>query len=169
MLNRKSFDFDKKLRNIDLANLIFFSKKYNKGILTVFEQSIEHDKKSVYNINLCTGAHGNYMFISSMIIVDKDFNYDYLMNYLYIHLPHDRNVFMNRLTIQDIKNYCNLTRTDIKGNAIYENIDDILSNIYKINTNDNKYEECNPITSDADLKSFFPKKIDKDGPVYYKK
>ncbi|WP_027386457.1 hypothetical protein [Chryseobacterium gregarium] len=170
ILDRKSFDFDKNLRNIDLVNLIFFSKKYNKGILTLFKQSIEHDKKSVYNINLFTGSHDKYMFIPSMIIVDKDFNYEYLMKYYYMPLPPPKSeIYTSGIKIQSNKNRCNGVEIDINDNIINENIDDILSNISKISTTDNKNKKCNPIVYEMDLRDFFPKKIDKDGRVYYKK
>jgi len=169
ILDRRGLDFDEGVGTVDMANLIFFSKKYNKGILTTFKQGIVHDKKSsVYNITLYTGSAGKYMFVPSMIIVDKDFNYEYLMNYIYIHLPDNKNVYTSSIRIQDIKNYCNLKHIDIKDNAIYEDIDQVLSNIPKISTI-NTSEKCNPIISDMDLKYFFPKKIDKYGRVYYKK
>lgn len=49
-------------------------------------------------------------------------------------------------------------KTDIKGNIINENIDDILSNITKVNSNEIR-KDCNPIIYDIDLKDLFPKKI----------
>lgn len=168
ILDRRGLDFKKGIGTVDMVNLIFFSKKYNKGILTTFEQKIVHEKKSIYNITISISNAGEYMFAPSMIIVDKDFNYEYLMSYIYIHLPDNKNVYTSSITIQDIKNYCNLRHIDIKGNAIYEDIDDILSNISKISTI-NASEKCNPIISHMDLKYFFPKKIGKDGSVYYKK
>lgn len=97
------------------------------------------------------------MFIPSMIIVDKDFNYEYLLKYSYIHLPHDKNVYKSSISIQDIKNYCNIVHTDIQGNIIYENIDDILSNISKINKT-SATKNCDPIVYDIDLRNF-PEKI----------
>ena len=157
ILDRRELDFDEGVGTVDMANLIFFSKKYNKGILTTFKQGVMHDKKSVYNITLHTGSTGKYMFVPSMIIVDKDFNYEYLMNYIYIHLPDNKNVYTSSIRIQDIKNYCNLKHIDIKDNAIYEDIDQVLSNIQKISTI-NTSGKCNPIISDMDLKYSFPKK-----------
>lgn len=159
MLDRKDFDFKKKLGTNGIANIIFFSKKYNKGILVNFEQMIYHVKKNIYKISLYTGSHDKYMFIPSMIIVDNDFNYEYLMKYYYMPLPPPKgDIYTSGITIQDIKNYCNTMKTDIKGNIINENIDDILSNIIKVNSNEIR-KDCNPIIYDIDLKDLFPKKI----------
>ncbi len=73
------------------------------------------------------------MFIPSMIIVDKDFNYEYLMKYYYMPPPPPENgVYKSWIAIQDNKNRCNVIDIDIKGNAIHENIDDLLSNISKV-------------------------------------
>lgn len=162
ILDRRGLDFGEGVGTVDMANLIFFSKKYNKGVVTIFKQSIEHDKKSVYNIKLFTGSHDKYMFLPSMIIVDKDFNYEYLMEYYYMPPPPPKKGdYTSWITLQDTKNYCNTIHIDLKGNVIYENIDDILSKIPKKNINENKSKECNPIISDEDLKYFFPKKIGK--------
>ncbi|WP_431608687.1 hypothetical protein [Chryseobacterium sp. 'Rf worker isolate 10'] len=159
ILNRKKFDFDKKNINIDLVNLIFFSKKYNKGILTLFRQSIYHKKKAIYNITLYTGLVGNYMFKPSMIIVDNNFNYEYLMMYSYIHPPYDINTYKSSISIQDNINRCNIVHIDLKGNAVYENIDDILSNISKVPKENSSEKKCNSVIYDIDLKDFFPEKI----------
>lgn len=170
ILDRRGLDFDEGVGTVDMANLIFFSKKYNKGIVTIFKQSIKHDKKSVYNIKLFTGSHDKYMFLPSMIIIDKDFHYEYLMEYYYMPPPPpEKGDYTSWITLQDTKNYCNTIHIDLKGNVIYENIDDILSKIPKININENKSKECNPIISDVDLKYFFPERINNDGHVYYKK
>lgn len=169
ILDRKKFDFDKKVRNVDLVNIIFFSKKYNKGILALFKQSIENKKKSIYDIRLHTGSTGNYMFIPSMIILDKDFNYEYLLKYYYMPLPPPKSdIYTSGIKIQDNDNRCNIIEIDIKGNILNENIDDILSNTLTI-SNDKTTKSCDPIVYDIDLKDFFPKKINKNGPVYYKK
>lgn len=168
ILDRRGLDFDKGVGTVDMANLIFFSKKYNKGILTTFKQGIMHDKKSVYNITLYTGSTGKYMFLPSMIIVDKDFNYEYLMEYYYMPIsPYKNDIYKSCIAIQDIKNYCNIAKIDLKDNIVYENIDDILSNISKIN-NGETGKNCNSISNES-LKYIFPKKIDKYGRVYYKK
>lgn len=159
LLNRKKFDFDKKHRNVDLVNLIFFSKKYNKGILTLFKQSIDYKKKAIYNITLYSGLAGNYMFVPSMIIVDQNFNYEYLVMYSYIHPPYDMNTYKSSISIQDNRNRCNIIHIDLKGNAVYENIDDILSNISKVPKENSSEKECNPVIYDIDLKDFFPEKI----------
>lgn len=160
ILDRRGLDFGEGVGTVDMANLIFFSKKYNKGVVTIFKQSIEHDKKSVYNIKLFTGSYDKYMFLPSMIIVDKDFNYEYLMEYYYMPPPPPKKGdYTSWITLQDTKNYCNTIHIDLKGNVIYENIDDILSKIPTKNINENKSKECNPIISDEDLKYFFPKKI----------
>lgn len=170
ILDRRGLNFDEGVRTVDMVNLIFFSKKYNKGILTTFKQGIAHDKKSIYNITLYTGSAEKYMFVPSMMIVDKDFNYEYLMKYYYMMPPPPKEGdYSSWITIQDIKNYCDFKHIDIKGNVIYEEIDNILSNISKININENKSKKCSPIIYDIDLKDFFPKKIDKEGRVYYKK
>ncbi len=159
VLDIGNFDFDKKHINVDLVNIIFFSKKYNKGILALFKQAIIQKKKSVYNITLQTGSHGNNMFVSSIAILDKDFNYEYFMKYYYMPPPPpDRGDYKSWITIQDTKNYCNVTNIDIKGNAIYENIDDILSNISSVPKN-NISRKCDPIIYDIDIRDFFPKKI----------
>jgi len=161
LLNKKNFDFDKKNINVDVVNLIFFSKKYNKGILTLFRQSIYHKKKAVYDITLYTGLAGNYIFVPSMIIVDQDFNYEYLTKYSYIHPPYDINTYKSSISIQDNINRCNIIHIDIKGNAVYENIDDILSSISKVPKENSSEKKCDPIIYDIDLKDFFPKKITK--------
>ncbi|REC46664.1 hypothetical protein [Chryseobacterium pennipullorum] len=158
ILDRQRFDFDKRLKSIDPVNLIFFSKKYDKGILVNFKQSIEQKKKVVYSIKLYTGAHDKYMFIPSMIIVDKNFNYEYLMKYSYIHLPNDNNAFTSSIAIQDNKHRCNVISVEIKDNMVYQNIDDILSNISKVHK-DEVVKKCNPIFDEMDLKDFFPNKI----------
>ncbi len=167
ILDRRGLDFDENVGTVDMVNLIFFSKKYNKGILTTFKQGIVHDKKSVYNITLYTGSAGKYMFLPSMIIVDKDFNYEYLMEYHYMPPPPpETGNYTSWITLQDAKNYCNTIHADLKGNVIYENIDDILNNISKID-NSKKGKNCNSISNES-LKYVFPKKINKYGHVYYK-
>lgn len=158
ILNRKDFDLKKESGTNGIANIIFFSKKYNKGILVNFKQMIYHVKTNVYDISLHTGSHDKYMFIPSMIIVDKDFNYEYLMKYYYMPLPNDRNIYTSGIKIQDNKNRCNVIEFDIKGNMIYENIDDILSNICKLGKN-NTTKKCDPIVYEMDLIDYFPKKI----------
>lgn len=159
ILDKKDFDLKKGLETNGIANIIFFSKKYSKGILVNFEQMIYHVKKNIYKISLHTGSHDKYMFIPSMIIVDNNFNYEYLMKYYYMPLPPPKgDIYTSGITIQDIKNYCNTMKTDIKGNIINENIDDILSNITKVNSNEIR-KDCNPIIYDIDLKDPFPKKI----------
>lgn len=158
ILDRGRFDLKEGIGINETANLIFFSKKYNKGILTIFKQTIEHKKKSTYRISLHTGSTDNYMFIPSMIIVNKNFNYEYLMKYSYINLPNNKNVYTSTLRIQDIKNYCNIVNVDIKSNIIYENIDDIFSNIPKIRTYKTN-QDCEPIIPNIDIRDFFPKKV----------
>ncbi len=159
ILDKKDFDLKKGLETNGIANIIFFSKKYSKGMLVNFEQMIYHVKKNIYKISLHTGSHDKYMFIPSMIIVDNNFNYEYLMKYYYMPLPPPKgDIYTSGITIQDIKNYCNTMKTDIKGNIINENIDDILSNITKVNSNEIR-KDCNPIIYDIDLKDLFPKKI----------
>ncbi|AZA89440.1 Uncharacterised protein [Chryseobacterium nakagawai] len=158
ILDKERYIFDKRHKNVDLVNLIFFSKKYNKGILAIFKQSIEYKKKSDYNITLHTNFHNQYMFQPSMIIVDNDFNYEYLMKYYYMPLPYDKNVYTSGVKIQDNKNKCNTVEFNIKGNMIYENIDDILSNISKISKSDSN-KKCDPIVAEIDLRGFFQKII----------
>ena len=168
ILDRRGLDFGENVGTVDMVNLIFFSKKYNKGILTTFKQGIVHHKKSVYNITLHTGSAGKYMFLPSMIIVDKDFNYEYLMEYHYMPPPPpQKGHYTSWITLQDTKNYCNTIDVDLIGNIIYENIDDILSNISKL-AKIKKTKDCNSISNES-LKYVFPKKIDRDGSVYYKK
>ncbi len=155
-------------RNLDLkigsginerANIIFFSKKYSKGILTNFRQNLYHKKESTYTITLHVEYVDRYVNIPSMIIIDKDFNYEYLMKYYYMPLPPpNSNIYTSVFKIQDIKNFCNRIEVDIKGNIIFENIDDILSNISKVSTVSG-VRDCNPIILDMDLKDFFPNKI----------
>lgn len=159
VLDKKSFEFDKKSRNVDLVNIIFFSKKYNKGILTLFQQSIDYRKKSIYDISLFTNADDNYMFVSSMAILDKNFNYEYFMKYYYMSPP-EGGAKKSWITIQDTKNYCNVISVDLKGNAIYEDIEDILSNISKVSEL-KKINDCNSIIYDMDVNEYFPKKISK--------
>jgi hypothetical protein len=155
LLDRRGFNLKKGGGVNGTANIIFFSKKYNKGILVIFEQMIYRTKNNLYKITLRTGSHENYMFIPSMIIVDQDFNYEYLMKYYYMPLPNDNKVYTSSISIQDNKNRCNVMRVNIKGNIIDENIDDILSNISKI-SRDKIGQNCDPIIYDMDLKDFFP-------------
>ena len=161
VLDRRDFDLKKGLGINGIGSIIFFSKKYNKGILANFKQMTYHIKKNIYEISLSTGANGNYMFKSSMIIVDNDFNYEYLMAYYYMPPPPPKKGdYTSWITIQDAKNYCNLTDIDLKGNLLYENIDDILSNICKV-PKDNISKKCTPIVYEMDLKDFFPERIPK--------
>ncbi|MFS4430655.1 hypothetical protein [Chryseobacterium sp. S90] len=159
ILNRGDFHLKKGLGTNGIAKIIFFSKKYNKGILANFEQMVFHTKTNIYNFSLRTGSHDNYMFVPSMIIVDKDFNYEYLMMYSYIHPPYDMNTYKSSISIQDNINRCNIVHIDLKGNAVYENIDDILSNISKVPKEKSSEKECNSVIYDIDLKDFFPEKI----------
>jgi hypothetical protein len=97
------------------------------------------------------------MFKPSMIIVDKDFNYEYLLMYYYMPPPSPENgAYKSWITIQDNKNRCNVIKIDIKGNAIYENIDDILENTSKV-PKDISTKKCDPIVYEMDLKDFFLK------------
>ncbi|WP_077419110.1 hypothetical protein [Chryseobacterium sp. JV274] len=159
ILDRRNFDLKVGSGINDTANIIFFSKKHNKGILTLFPQSIYHAKKAVYDITFYTGSADNYMFVPSMIIVDQNFNYEYLMKYSYIHLPYDTNTYKSSISIQDNRNRCNILNIDLKGNAVYENIDDILNNISKVPKEKSSEKECNSVIFDIDLKDFFPEKI----------
>jgi len=159
ILDRKALDFKKGLGTVTLVNLIFFSKKYNKGILTIFEQGVVHRKKNIYDISISIKYFKKNMFISSMAILDKDFNYEFFMKYYYMPPPPSKGGdYKSWITIQDTKNYCNITNIDIKGNAIYENIDDILSNISSMPKN-NTSKKCNSIIYDRDFNEYFPKKI----------
>lgn len=159
ILDRRALDFKKGLSTVTLVNLIFFSKKYNKGILAIFEQGVVHRKKNIYDINIIINYFKKNMFISSMAILDKDFNYEFFMKYYYMSPPPPKGGDYNSwITIQDTKNYCNVTNVDIKGNAIDENIDDILSNISSVPKNNNS-KKCEPIIYDIDIRDFFPKKI----------
>jgi hypothetical protein len=45
---------------------------------------IYHVKKNIYNVSLSTGSQKDYMFQPSMIILDKDFNYEFFMKYYYM-------------------------------------------------------------------------------------
>jgi hypothetical protein len=159
VLDKRSFEFDKKSRNVDLVNIIFFSKKYNKGILTIFQQSIDYRNKSIYDISLFTNSHNNYMFVSSMAILDKNFNYEYFMKYYYMSPP-DGGASRSWITIQNTKNYCDVKSVDLNGNVIYEEIDDILSNISEV-SEIKKINDCNSIIYDMDVNEYFPKKIGK--------
>lgn len=161
ILDRKALDFRKKgLGTVTLVNLIFFSKKYNKGIFTVFEQGVVNRKKSIYDITIRISYFKENMFIPSMAILDEDFNYEYFMKYYYMQPPPPKGGdYKSWITIQDTKNYCNLVRIDLKGNAIYENIDDILNNISKIDKDNNTRKDCNSIIYDIDMRDYFPNKI----------
>lgn len=157
IIDRRDFNLKKGLGTNGVANIIFFSKKYTKGILVNFEKIIYHVKTNIFKISLHTGSHDKYMFIPSMIILDKDFNYEYEMKYYYMPLPPPKSeIYASSITIQNIKN-CNGIQTDIKGNIINENIDDILSYISKV-SKERRLKECNHLVSDKDL-NFFPKKI----------
>ncbi|GEN74250.1 hypothetical protein [Chryseobacterium lathyri] len=159
ILDRRDFDLKKGLGTNGIAKVIFFSKNYNKGILVNFKQMIYHAKTNIYDISLHTGSYDKYMFKPSMIVVDKDFNYEYLMMYHYMPPPPPENgAYKSWITIQDNKNRCNVKHIDLKGNAIYENIDDILNNISKIGK-DKKAQDCEPVVYEMDLRDYFPKKI----------
>lgn len=158
IVDRRNFETHKDLGINSNANIIFFSKKNNKGILTNIKQVIQHSKKNIYNITLYTGANNNYMLVPSMIIVDKNFNYEYLMKYSYIQLPFDKKTYKSSIYIQDIKNYCSFIQIELKGNAIYEDIDNIIKYASEI-TKNNYENKCDPLINDIDLNDFFPKKI----------
>lgn len=159
ILDRRALDFKKGLNTVTLVNLIFFSKKYNKGILAIFEQGVVHRKKNIYDINIIINYFKKNMFISSMAILDKDFNYEFFIKYYYMSPPPPKGGdYKSWITIQDTKNYCNVTNFDIKGNAIDEKIDDILSNISNVPKN-NTSKKCDPIIYDIDIRDFFPKEI----------
>jgi len=157
ILDRRDLDLKKGLKTNGIANIVFFSKKYDKGILVNFEQMIHHVKANIYNISLYTGSHDKYMFVPSMAILDKDFNYEYFMKYYYMPPPKNDD-YKSWITIQDTKNYCNTANFDLKDNVIYENIDDILNNISKVSKN-NTAKDCSSIIDDMDVRDFFPKKI----------
>ncbi|MCW1961278.1 hypothetical protein [Chryseobacterium viscerum] len=75
-------------------------------------------------------------------------------------LPPPKNeIYKAWITIQDTRNFCNVTDIDLKGNIVYENIDDILSNISKVPKENISEKKCNPVIYDIDLKDFFPEKI----------
>lgn len=160
IVNRRDFKLKKGIGTNGIAKVIFFSKMYNKGILINFQQMIYRVKTNIYNIILYTGSNDKYMFVSSMAVLDKDFNYEYFIKYHYMPLPPPKNeVYKAWITIQDTKNYCNLIDIDLRDNPIYENINDILSNIPKIPKGNNIEKKCTPIIYDMDLKDFFPEKI----------
>ena len=159
ILNKKDFDLKKNVGTNGIANIIFFSKKYKKGILANFRQSIFRKSNSLYSIVIHKSLTDNYMFIPSMIIVDQDFNYKYFMKYYYIPLPPpNNNVYKSSLTIQSINNYCETKKIDLKGNILAEDIDYILSDIPEINHNTQE-KNCESIIYDIDLKDFFPKRL----------
>lgn len=159
ILNKRDFNLKKGLGANGTANVIFFSKKYNKGLLTIFKQSIYNEKKSIYNITLHTGSNNKYMFVSSMAILDKDFNYKYYVKYSYmLPPPPEKGNYSSWITIQDATNYCSTKRFDLKDNVVYENIDDILSNLPTLPKN-TLSKECDPIVYEVDLKDFFSNKI----------
>ncbi|KYH04734.1 hypothetical protein A1704_15315 [Chryseobacterium cucumeris] len=160
IVNRRDFNLKKGIGTHGIAKVIFFSKMYNKGILINFQQMIYRAKTNIYNIILYTGSNDKYMFVSSMTVLDKDFNYEYFIKYHYMPLPPPKNeVYKAWITIQDTKNYCNLIDIDLRDNLIYENINDILSNIPKIPKGNNIEKKCTPIIYAMDLKDFFPEKI----------
>ena len=160
IIDKKDFNLKKELGINGIAKVIFFSKKYNKGILTIFRQSIYHKKKSLYDITLHTGSHDKYMFFSSMALLDKNFNYQYFMKYYYMAPPPpEKGIYKSWVTIQDVKNYCSIKHIDLQGNLIYEDIDAILSNITKFTKIAS--ENCDSIIYDIDRKDFFSKKISK--------
>lgn len=157
ILDRKDFDLKKGLGTNGLAKIIFFSKKYNKGILVNFEQMMYRIKKNTYEVNLRTGSYGKNMFVSSMAILDKDFNYEYFMAYYYMQPPPPKGGdYKSWVTIQDTKNYCNVAHIDLKDIAIHEDIDDILSHISDVPKN-NTSKKCESIIYDIDIRDYFPK------------
>lgn len=161
ILNREDFLLKKGLGTNGVAKVILFSKKYNKGILANFEQTVFHTKTNIYNFSLRTGSHDNYMFVSSMAILDKDFNYEYFIKYHYMPLPPPENeVYKAWITIQDARNYCNLIDIDLKGNIVYKNIDTILAYISEVTKNSTD-KNCSPVINNKDMNVFFPKKISK--------
>ncbi|MDR6489151.1 hypothetical protein J2799_003690 [Chryseobacterium vietnamense] len=159
IVNRRDFNLKKGLGTNGIAKVIFFSKMYNKGILINFQQMIYRAKTNIYNISLHTGANDKYMFVSSMAVLDKDFNYEYFMKYHYMQSsPLENGGYKSWITIQDTKNYCNLIDIDLRDNVIYENINDILSNIPKIPKENNIKKKCTSIIYDMDLKDFFQRR-----------
>ncbi|WP_172276990.1 hypothetical protein [Chryseobacterium sp. LAM-KRS1] len=160
VLNRKDFNSIPKMNVSGRANIIFFSKKYNKGILTNHAQGVYNYnvKKSIYNIALRIDEN---RLIPSMIILGKDFNYEYFMKYYYMPPPPPKKGnYTSWITFQDTKNYCNTIDVDLIGNVIYENIDDILSNVSKMNSDKSTTNtNCNTIIPAIDLRDFFPEKI----------
>ncbi|AZA58197.1 hypothetical protein [Chryseobacterium shandongense] len=160
VLDRKDFNLKNGLGTNGIAKIIFFSKKYSKGILVNFSQTMYHTKKNTYEINLRTGSYSKYMLVSSMAIIDKDFNYEYFMKYYYMPPPPLKgdSGYKSWIAIQDTKNYCNITYVDLKDNVVYENIDDILSNIVNVPKNEIS-KRCDPIIYDIDIRDYFPEKI----------
>ncbi|VFB03544.1 Uncharacterised protein [Chryseobacterium taihuense] len=157
ILDKRDFDFKVGSSINSTANVIFFSKKYNKSILTVFRQNIYHKKKSIYDIKLSTGSHDKYMLVSSMAILDENFDYEYFMKYSYMSPPEEEN-YTSWITIQNIKDNCNTISIDLKNHIIYENIDNILDNISKV-SNYEKIKNCDSIIYNRDFNEYFPKKI----------
>lgn len=151
IVDRRDFNLKKGLGVNGRANIIFFSKKYNKGLLANFEQMIYHTKKNIYNITLYVDKY----VIPSMIIVDENFNYEYVMTNYFGPLP-ENDVNVSRIGIQDYKNYCKLKKMSLNKIIIEEKIDDILK---ILDTKTITSTNCEPTFNTADLKYFFPEKI----------
>ncbi len=152
IIDRKDFDLKRGLGTSSMANIIFFSKKYNKGILASFQQMIYHVKKNVYNISLSVDEH---MIIPQMIIVDKNFNYEYLMTSYFGPLPNS-DIDISRMRIQDYRDYCKIKKMSLNKIIIDEDINEILK---ILNTDTITSTNCEVIFEVEDLKQFFPKKI----------
>ncbi|OCK50677.1 hypothetical protein BA768_19370 [Chryseobacterium sp. CBo1] len=158
VFDKKDFDLKKGLGTNGIAKVIFFSKKYNKGIFSIFEQVAYREKRNVYNIRIRTGSYDKNMFVSSLAILDKDFNYEYFIKYYHLPPPPpDKGIYKSSFIIQDSKNYCRTNDIVIKGNLIYEKIDDILSSIQTLDTNKINGKECDRIINNLDFNDFFKK------------
>ena len=158
VFDKKDFDLKIGLGTNGIAKVIFFSKIYNKGILSIFEQIAYRVKRNVYNIRIRTGSYDKNMFVSSLAILDKDFNYEYFIKYYNMPPPPpEKGIYKSSFIIQDSKNYCRTNDVVIKGNLIYENIDDILNSIHTLDTNKISGKNCDPIINNLDFNEFFKK------------
>ncbi|AZA89443.1 Uncharacterised protein [Chryseobacterium nakagawai] len=90
-----------------------------------------------------------------MIIVDKDFKYEYLMKSYYILPPSTQStIYKSGITIQDYNTQCNLKKMSLNKIIVDEDIDNILKIIEKETIIS---QECDKLFEIED----FPQKLSK--------
>ncbi len=146
-------DFSNQFNGTTKANLIFFSKTEKKGIFIYlnYGQNIYYIKKNVFDVVLNVEKIN---LIPNMILLDGNFNYEYLLNYYNIQ-PSKTNTEKIGFNVQEIDDYCNSRDYTLTE----EMINSDLKNILYISLH--KQTATNICTPIFDLKLFFPPSISK--------